>query len=213
MKKKASSPQNTKDPEKAKSDILQAALEVFSEKGFDAATTRDIAGRADMSHGIIRYHYTTKENLWHKAVAYLLENMERETYLTDKQIEQMVSGDKNVFRLWLRMYVNYCAYHPEHARIIMQESVSSTARLAKAVDIQIRDYHLRSIEVIKALQAYGILPANSPIPSLMYIITGACQNIFALAAEAKLSLNYDPMTSEAIEAHAETIIAIFVPYD
>ena len=43
--------------------LLQAAVEAFAEKGFNATTTRDIASRAGMSPAAVYVHHDTKENL------------------------------------------------------------------------------------------------------------------------------------------------------
>jgi AcrR family transcriptional regulator len=44
--------------------ILEAALEVFAEQGFDGATTKDIAKRADVTHGLIYFYFDSKEELF-----------------------------------------------------------------------------------------------------------------------------------------------------
>src|SRR5690606_19097655 len=48
-------------PKQAK--IVQAAIEVFSEKGFAAASTNEIAKRAGVAEGTIFRHYKTKKDL------------------------------------------------------------------------------------------------------------------------------------------------------
>jgi AcrR family transcriptional regulator len=55
-------------PEPVRSDqtrqkILDAALELFRERGFEAATMRDIAGAAGVSTGLAYYYFTSKEDL------------------------------------------------------------------------------------------------------------------------------------------------------
>lgn len=44
--------------------ILDAALDVFAEQGFEAATTKDIAARADVTHGLIYFYFKNKEDLF-----------------------------------------------------------------------------------------------------------------------------------------------------
>ena len=44
--------------------ILDAALEVFAEHGFDGATSKDIAKRADVTHGLIYFYFDSKEELF-----------------------------------------------------------------------------------------------------------------------------------------------------
>lgn len=49
---------NTKDA------LLAAAIEVFADKGFDAATVRDICGRAKANVAAVNYHFGGKEALY-----------------------------------------------------------------------------------------------------------------------------------------------------
>jgi AcrR family transcriptional regulator len=44
--------------------ILAAARELFGERGFSKTTIREIAERAGVAHGLIRLHYTSKEQLF-----------------------------------------------------------------------------------------------------------------------------------------------------
>ena len=48
--------------------ILQAAREVFSELGYDAATFQAIAIRADLTRPAINYYFASKRVLWREAV-------------------------------------------------------------------------------------------------------------------------------------------------
>lgn len=48
----------------AKRRILEAAGLLFSEKGYDNVSTRQIADRANVRHGSIYYHFTNKETLY-----------------------------------------------------------------------------------------------------------------------------------------------------
>lgn len=61
-----------------KDRIIISALELFSEKGFDGASIRDIADRADVNIAAINYHYGSKENLIKSAFAYSYASMENE---------------------------------------------------------------------------------------------------------------------------------------
>jgi TetR/AcrR family transcriptional regulator, fatty acid metabolism regulator protein len=44
--------------------ILSAAEELFMEKGFDAVSVREIAGKAGVNVALINYHFQSKENLF-----------------------------------------------------------------------------------------------------------------------------------------------------
>ncbi|TCS73544.1 TetR/AcrR family transcriptional regulator [Effusibacillus lacus] len=44
--------------------IFQAAIDIFSDRGFDRATMDDIAARANVAKGTIYYHFKSKEDLF-----------------------------------------------------------------------------------------------------------------------------------------------------
>jgi hypothetical protein len=52
-----------RDPEASREAILEAAREVFSERGYARATIREIARRAGVTHGLVMRHFGTKEQL------------------------------------------------------------------------------------------------------------------------------------------------------
>jgi AcrR family transcriptional regulator len=47
--------------EQTRRHILQCALELFREKGFDATTMQDVANRADVAKGATYYYFSSKE--------------------------------------------------------------------------------------------------------------------------------------------------------
>ncbi|MGH2444047.1 MAG: TetR/AcrR family transcriptional regulator [Chloroflexota bacterium] len=44
--------------------ILEAALDVFAEQGFEGATTKEVAARADVTHGLIYFYFRDKDELF-----------------------------------------------------------------------------------------------------------------------------------------------------
>ena len=59
----ALSPRKMREREARKEEILQAAREVFAEKGFLAATMEEIAQRAGFSKGAIYFYFRSKEEI------------------------------------------------------------------------------------------------------------------------------------------------------
>lgn len=60
----------------AREKMLQAALAVFGEHGFDGATTRMLAQAANMNLGAIPYYFGSKEDLYTQAADYLASFIE-----------------------------------------------------------------------------------------------------------------------------------------
>jgi AcrR family transcriptional regulator len=60
-----------------KDAILRAVLEIAAKDGFDAVSIRKVAAEAGVSHGLVTYHYGTKERLIREAWRFLLEHESR----------------------------------------------------------------------------------------------------------------------------------------
>ena len=56
--------------------LLDAALVEFAASGFEAASTRDIAGRAGVRQGQLTYHFASKHALWQATVDHLFDRFD-----------------------------------------------------------------------------------------------------------------------------------------
>ena len=52
-----------KEAEERKSEILDAAEELFAQKGFDGTSTNDILGKVGIARGTLYYHFKSKEDI------------------------------------------------------------------------------------------------------------------------------------------------------
>lgn len=190
-----------KQKRETRSKILQAALELFAEKGFEGASIRDIASKAGVLHGLIKYHFDGKDQLWRAAVDYLFERQREEMALPPGS--QNWSTEKQT-RDWLRRYVHYCARHPEHARIMAQESIRDSDRLRWAVEKHIKPLHELSKKLGSARMRAGVYPKVPP-HTFIYIVSAACQAPFTLAAEVALTEGKDMSDPREIDAYADAL--------
>src|ERR1700690_2170507 len=68
-------PRSSADPTRDR--ILAAAIDLFSERSFDGAATREIAARAGVTQPLLNYHYRSKDELWGAAVDSLFDLLGR----------------------------------------------------------------------------------------------------------------------------------------
>lgn len=188
--------------------ILQAALDLFAEKGFEGASLRDIAARAGVIHGLIKYHFKNKNELWKSAVDYLFE----------RQAEEMASPPGFMalppyerFRNWIKRYVHYCARHPEHARIMVQESMRDSERLRWAVRKHIIPAHESARADSIDYKDAEVFP-NISTRSIIYIMFAAAQSPFMLSAEIALAEGVDVSDENEIEKYAEELCTFFLDH-
>jgi TetR/AcrR family transcriptional regulator, regulator of cefoperazone and chloramphenicol sensitivity len=68
--------------------LISAALAVFGEFGFDGASTRMLADKADTNLAAIPYHFRSKEGLYLAAAQYIVDRMAELTAPLLNEIEQ-----------------------------------------------------------------------------------------------------------------------------
>ena len=59
----------------AREDIIKAAVRLFSDKGYDNTTVRDICSEADVNVAAVNYYFKGKKGLGDAVVDYLFENV------------------------------------------------------------------------------------------------------------------------------------------
>ena len=200
----------TVQKEATRAAILQSALLVFSERGFDGSSTRDIAAHAGVHHALIKYHFGNKDTLWRAAVTFLFERQAAEMSFDIPPGKLNTRQQRRDYaRQVLRHYVLYCARHPEHARLMMQESLRDSERLQWATDTFIAGIARGSERFVRMLQREGVLPDVS-VPALVYIIVGAAQPFYTLAPEVRRVWGIDPADDAVIAAHIDALLAVLV---
>lgn len=201
----------TLQKEATRAAILQAALEVFAEHGYEAGSTREIAARAGAHHALIKYYFDSKEKLWREAVKFLFERQARElSFEPEPGALDTARGRREHAREVLRRWVVYCARHPEHAQLMVQESVRDSKRLRWMADSFVKRTAQSAAALVALLQSENMLPPQvSPI-ALIYIIVGAAQQFYTLAPEVRRVWGVDPADEKTIQAHVDALLAVFI---
>jgi AcrR family transcriptional regulator len=66
---------STSERRDTRSDLLDAALELFSERGFSKVYLNDIADRANVSIGLIRHYFGSKDGLVEECTGHVMERL------------------------------------------------------------------------------------------------------------------------------------------
>ena len=182
--------------------ILAAATDLFSERSFDGATTRDIAALAGVTQPLLTYHFHSKEELWRAAVDSLFGHL-------NQTLDERAGGLRGVdeitsAKLLVREFITFSARNPQLHRIIMQESKADSSRMDYLVDRHVRPIYERTIELFESLARQGAVP-EVPAVHLYYILTGAGPTMFVLAPECRRLSSLDPSRDDVIEAHADAV--------
>jgi AcrR family transcriptional regulator len=113
--------------------ILEAALDVFSEKGFHLATVDEIAERAGLGKGTVYRHFANKETLFNDLVQSRLEELERDA-------KTVLDGQDDVLTMitkYLRIYFAFFDRNQRLYRLVVQEGLD--------VGRQVQDLYVKTV--------------------------------------------------------------------
>lgn len=204
---RAASPAAESPPE-TRDKIVQAALEVFTDKGFDAASTREIAARVGVNHGLIPYYFGSKRKLWQAAVDHAFEDMQSE--IDAMGADQGTTSPRERAARVIRAHVRFVARRPEFVRLMYEEGKRRGERMRWIVDRHVKPLYDAVSEVnTQMLGATGDDPAGrltnvSPV-HFFYVMAGASGLIFHQAEECRRVSGVDPFDPEVVETHARYV--------
>jgi AcrR family transcriptional regulator len=201
----------SKDPSesanKVRERILEAAQKTFAEKGFDGATTRQIASQANVPLGLLRYYFGDKLKLWQAAVDQAFGEIR-------SALDATAFGPRNAaeehdpmaaIRSGIRAHVHFVAKNPEFVRLMHEEGKRRGPRMRWLVDRHVKPLFDRLVPVIARLQEIGRLPRDIAPLHFAYALIGSIDVIFHQAEECRRVTGVDPMDPAAIDAHSRAV--------
>lgn len=157
-----------RDKEQRRAALIEAANAVFAERGFKAATTREIAERAGCAEGLIHRYFRGKRGLFLAILDYKGEQVARElgaalppTDSVREEIEALLLHDLDARwqrRDFMRVFMSEAAIDPEIGAAIRER-------------IQVRHIELIS-QRLRRHQSTGRIRADADVEALAFAISG-----------------------------------------
>ena len=117
-------------------EILSVALRAFAAHGYDAMSLRSLNAELGLSHGTISQRFGSKEQLYLAAIdlgmAAFVEDIDRRR----RHLLAAVDPDDDLahLRAMIRSFLGAAHLRPEFCRLMNQEGLEPTSRLAHIVD-------------------------------------------------------------------------------
>lgn len=106
--------------------MMQAAVRVFADKGYHAATVRDIVNAADVAIGTFYFYFPDKETLflylYEETADFLLQTLEQAVRGRATLPHQLAAG--------IRAYINIAVYEPAVVQMLLVGGVGALPSLA-----------------------------------------------------------------------------------
>lgn len=191
-----------------RSKLLKAAVAVFSRDGFDGASVRKIADLAGVNHGSIKYHYSSKTELWRASMTYLFQQMEAVMFENADQWENMAPRELIIEHI--SRYVRFNAANPELLRMVMFESIVRSERFEWLAENFLRPFTDRAVNRVDLAQKQGVYRDDIPALNLHYMNIAASRSMFFAAPELDERYGIDIFAEEEIQRHIDGLVKLFV---
>jgi AcrR family transcriptional regulator len=147
--------------------ILNAALEVFALHGRDGARTRDIAQAAGVNLAMLHYYFSSKEELYVRAVSPLLADI----FGRLKTAAQSASDPRARLEALVGFYFDFLKDHPHLPRVMMWELVTGAKALRQIFSGPLQnekgDLNANFRKIFQDGQARGVFRADNPDQAIL----------------------------------------------
>lgn len=187
--------------------ILQAAMEVFCDKGRDGARMHEIADRAGVNQALLHYYFSTKEGLYEEMLYTVFSK------IMSDLIPVLLGDDDRDPRLkiegFVDTYIDFIAGQPLLPPIMMRELAGGAGTILKVVSriFAEKQVHIPEgfVEVVETGIKDGKLREVDPVQAVVSVIG---MSLFYFVGRPLISLiwNLDhSKEDEFIEARKEHI--------
>lgn len=188
-------------PSATASALLDAARELFAERGYDGASIRAITDRAGANLGAVTYHFRTKEALYHAVIASkigpLRERVDTAAALPGSALDRIAAVVAALF--------DHYAEDPGLPRLILQQ-IASGRPAPPPARAWIR--HLAGLltGLVREGQEDGTIRDGDPLFLALGVVPPAIfVHLIRRPLEESLGLSVDdPVTRASMRAHVVT---------
>jgi len=132
--------------------IKEAARKLFTQKGFSATRTRDIADEAGINLALLNYYFRSKQKLFD---IIMMENFRQFIKgISFNFLEEATPLDEKIGKI-VTLYIDFLTQHPDLPLFILNELRNNPDQLAANVDAEIGDTRKKLFEQLKLAAAAG----------------------------------------------------------
>ncbi len=177
-------------------EIITAALDCFTELGFNETTMADICLRSNASNGSVYHHFKSKEQL---ASAVYLEGIREYQAGLLKDLEKEHHAARGISAM-IRYHLNWVARNPAWSRFLFQRRHESfLAVTEEAINTLNKDF-ARRIENWFARHIKAGTIRKLPLDIMIAVILGPCQEYVRLYLSGKAHTGTDEAVREISRA-------------
>lgn len=195
-----------KDGPDLKLAILEAAIDLFAERGFDGVSLSQIAKAANADTGLTRYYFGSKGDLWQAAMTYLSD-----CFTTTLSNENTFTTGTNADALksLIRAFVFASAQWPQVSRVIVFDGNQSDARGDFIKNRFVAPFfHLLS-GLIDGVKSEGMM-SDISTRTVFFMLTHGGSFPMAIPGLTNALPGEDILSAKGLQDHADAIVSLLL---
>ncbi|MBM4250555.1 MAG: TetR/AcrR family transcriptional regulator [Deltaproteobacteria bacterium] len=183
----------------SKQVLIDAAIKLFAERGFDGTTTRDIADASGLNISLISYYFGGKDGLLQAALEYI------ESYLNKPELLQITPDRTRYFEGWRHFIADFMRSHvanPNMHRLVQREQERDSLIFKTMVQQRYAPWYKRIMTYIEHGQSSGWLKPHLNPSTVALAIHGA------MVQQVRLDVFLHQLRGQTLKdsAHLEAVI-------
>ena len=160
--------------------ILAAAVAIIAERGFDGASTHEVARRAGVKQPLVMYHFPSRKELCWAAASATIENFTK-PFLSNVSASRDMEPTENLKRLF-HSYIEFSAGNPELHRFMIEVNRHRSEEFNGMIEEHMRPAYEYLREEIRRGQGAGAVIQGDP-DIIYYAMIGTVATLFSLPVE------------------------------
>ena len=178
---------------------MEAALDVFSDHGYEGAQLKEVAQKVGVTTPLISYHFENKEDLWKKSIIHLSGKIMLRYEEVRK--EHIHLKGISLLKAFSKEYLHLMAEFPPMYKVLLQEMGRKSWRydfVSQHLLMPVVWFSHKPITESNDLEEFKSIP----VANFVSIMFGATSSFFVLAQTLEAEYGISPFIKENIEIHA-----------
>lgn len=182
--------------------ILEAAEAVFAGRGYEGATTAEIARQAGLPKANVHYYFATKEAVYRAVIDRTLR-----LWLSAFEPLGVEEDPAEALDRYIRAKLRHSREHPLASRIFAREMLAGAPVVRDFLETELRSWVETRSEVLRGWIARGLMDPVDP-PHLFFMIWAVTQTYADFDAQICAVLGRERQGAADFEAAARTVLKV-----
>lgn len=154
-------------------EILDAAITVFSQRGYAGASLQEIADRVGILKGSLYHYITSKESLLFR----IMSGLHREAEEMQAEVDALDLPVKEKFRTYIERLARWYIIHRERTSLYQNEWRYLEGAFGQEVRAQRRHFSVYMQNILRDAVEEGIAPADTDVVLTSKFVLSAIDSI------------------------------------